>query len=149
MAKGISLSPVVQTFPLLTVDPEGEVTVTIRQVRAGDQIRINEMYAMRRRVWDYAPGEDEARSVKLESHYNEAKVKRLMAFLTVSDCNLINLDTEMPIFKFKEDKNGFSRVDMTEDAFNRLWDALPSEVTDEIVDCIFEVNPQWGPNAGE
>ena len=134
----ISMKPETQQFKL-GFDPSGEATITIRQARTGDVIKLGDLFSNQTRTWD----EDAKDMVKLTQKWNPDELKRERAFLTVVGLDLED-NSGKPIFKFKEDKAFGASLDMSRSAFIKVWNILPSELTEEIHTWILQVNPQWG-----
>jgi hypothetical protein len=134
----VTTKPVVRTFRL-KCDPEEEAAVTIRQARTGDNIELNKLTENQSRVWR----EDE-NAIEMKTKWNPELMKRKRAYLTLVGTEGIVDEEGNPLFLFKEGKNG-PELAMTEHRFNKAWDMLPTDVTDEISDYILVVNPQWDP----
>jgi hypothetical protein len=66
----------------------------------------------------------------------------------MSEANLLDENGD-PLFKFKEDKKGRSRIAMSEKDFATAWGGLPLIVSGEIVEKVHEVNTDWGGPEGE
>ena len=139
MAKHIG-APLEKTFPLTRWDEKGETTVTIRQARQHEQEKHDNLFAETTRVWD--SGEER---VQIKQRVSSGEVIRTEAFLTMAGCNVPDEDGVTPLFQFKIDGNGRSRLDMSPHEFEVAWGKLPPELADEIHDKVREVNPQWGP----
>jgi len=79
--------------------------------------------------------------VSREKHNVEA-MKRLDAFLTLVDTNIVVIEKGKkkpePLFKFED-----GELKMTEAEFKEAWGKLPVSVTDEIHSKIVKVNPDW------
>jgi len=134
----ISMKPDTQQFKL-GFDPSGEATVTIRQARTGDVIKLGDLFSDQTRTWDDDAGE----MVKLTQKWNPAELKRERAFLTIVGLDLED-ENGNPIFNFKEDDTYGASLNMSRLKFIKVWDALPAEYTEEIHNWIVQVNPQWG-----
>lgn len=135
----ISLKPTAQTFKL-SIDPEGQATVTVRQARTGDLVRLGNLFSEQTQIWD----DEQLGKVMLQRKWNPEELMRERAFCTLVGIDLEDEETGEPIFRFREGKNG-PELAMTRNAFCRAWDALPVELTQEIYNNVLEVNPQWDP----
>lgn len=132
----ITTKPIEKEFPLkfgLSEDTQERAIISVRQARTGDRVRETELFAEQTQIWEDA----DLGKVQLKRRYNRPMLERYRAYLTLTACNLVD-EEDQPIFKFNSNR----RV-INEDAFNRAWDSLPVELTDEIYEKILEVNPQW------
>lgn len=138
--------PVEKRFELKDTDrkynSEGTYIV-VRQATQLEQERRQQVFADLRSRW----GEDGS-MVELVQSMNQPALHRVEAMLTLADTNILDENQE-PLFQFKEDKKGRSRIAMSEKSFTDAWGGLPMVVTDEITKFVHEVNPAWGGLEGE
>jgi hypothetical protein len=137
--------PIMESF-VLESDPTGETTVTVRQAREGENIERGEMFAKTNRIYDDALiGE-----VKLQTEYNQRKLRRKEAYLTLASLSGIYTEDDKgkktEWFISGETDNGPSiKAAMSETSFNNRWNMLPTAVVNEIGKLIHQVNPDWNP----
>lgn len=136
----LSMKPQTKTY-VLGFDPMGEATVTIRQATNGDNTRRFEL--TEKQQWS----RDNDGSA-LTVIWNPGKIARLDAYLTLVGADLEDEDGN-PLFQFQRYKDGSQYLAMSQDAFNKVWDALPSELAAEIHEHILDCNPQWDTSSGE
>lgn len=139
----IKLKPITKTFELdfdfgeVLDENAAKPTVTIRQVKTGDIVRLGDLFSEQTQIWDDA----QYGQVKLQRKWNPEELKRERAF-----CTLVGADLEdengNPVFKFKSDANG-PALSMSRNDFFRAWDSLPYELTNEIYGYIVDVNEIW------
>ena len=127
-------------------DPQQEAYVIVRQATQREVERRAEVGSDASRI--FREGD---RSVEVRQKWNYEEQKRIEAYLTLVECNLtVDFDGEdKPLFRFSRDANGRMRVAMTEQQFKDAWGFLPENIAEAIHKAVIEVNPQWGPNAGE
>ena len=140
----IQLVPtVLQDFELELSDAmlnvEGEpTTVTIRQATTLEAERRAEVTAKSATILD----EGDGRATKVEHSFNWETLKRFDAMLTLSGCNITDVDGS-DLFRFKEGRDGIKRLAMGEAEFGRAWGKLNDVITEEIHNFILVVNPTW------
>lgn len=138
--------PVEERFELKKTDKafESEGTyVTIRQATQYEQEKRQAVFADLRSKF----GED-GTMFELVQSLNQPQLHRVEAMLTLADANLEDENGE-PLFKFKTDGKGRSRIAMSERDFITAWGALPMIVSDEIIEKVHEVNVSWAGVEGE
>lgn len=140
MAIKIESKPVELEYQLKS-DPDGEARVTVRQATTGDQIRLASLFQNQRQVWnDAVIGE-----VAIEKKFNFPELKRMRAFLTITNVVGITDFAGRELFEFSET---MPRRFKSEQHFNEIWNSLPAELSDEIYQAVLKANPQWDENAG-
>lgn len=132
--------PQIQQFPLTGIDPSGETIVEIKQATQAAVER--RAAATESRTHILGEGENQ---VKIISKFNYPELQRVEAYLTMTSCNVEAADGGH-LFKFKQSRSGFPMLDMSEEDFELAWGRLPSEVADEIHNCVLAVNPMWSFN---
>lgn len=130
-------APVNQDFILKRSDEalgtEGDPTrVSIRQAAQGEYERRQQMFSEWVRSYDPETGQDQ-----VVQRLNVEKLKRLEAYLSISECN-IEAENGKPLFRFKGGK-----LSMTELEFDKAWAKLPLVIATEIHEKVLEVNPTW------
>jgi hypothetical protein len=131
---------------ILSADASGEATVVARQATEAENILRNEMFARTSRVIN----DDVAGEIRLEQDYNVRKLRRKEAFLTLNKVVGIQDERGAELFRYAITADG-ERVSagMKEDEFNKAWGRLPGSIITEIMDVVYEANPDWNPNKGE
>jgi len=137
MPASVSMKPILDTFPLEQLDSTGETTVTVRQATTGDVRKIGDLFGKQTQIFNT----EEEGQIKIEKDWNFDTLKCYRAFLTITDCNIVDEATQLPVFKFVE-RSGLSRP-VSETAFNAAWDALHYDVTEEIYERVLDMNPMW------
>jgi hypothetical protein len=135
------VNPIEQTFTLDKTDAhygneQGSTTVTIRQASQEAAETIDQLYALvKRRYSDDVPGE-----VVVEQKLSIQTLRRTQAFHTLVSSNI---EDEKGKLLFTE------KVTCCEDKFKAAFGALPTDVVDEIMECVYKVNLKWGPEGNE
>ncbi len=133
--------PIMETFDLVS-DPDGKAQVTIRQAREGENIERNEMFARTTRIYN----DDQIGEIKLQQEYNQRKLRRKEAYLTLGRFTGVEDENAKELFSFAETKDGPSiKVAMDESQFNSAWGKLPPEAAAEVSRLVYQVNPTWDP----
>lgn len=138
--------PVEERFELSKTDKafDSEGTyIVVRQATQYEHEKRQSVFAdLRSRI-----GEDGSMFELIQS-LNQPELHRVEVMLTLADANILAEDGE-PLFKFKQDSKGRSRIAMSEKDFIAAWGALPLIVTDEVIEKVHEVNKSWGGPEGE
>lgn len=129
----------VEKTRMITSDPDGKLTVTIRQAAFGESRQRAELTAGMRIV---ETGKDNTLAMEQDVNQNDIKAKSI--YLTLSGITGIededgNVVEPIPFRK----EGGKNVVAIGEAAFNRVISNWPDEVIDEIYDFVLEMNPQW------
>ena len=133
--------PLVTRYQLQS-DPDGEAYVEFRQARRGEEEKRQEMLDDMTWVLDNSGGFN-----GLKQNQTRTAVTRLEVFMTLCGSNLEfgsedeEVDPE-PVFKFKTDR-GVPQLAMSEAQFEKVWNLLPVELAEEIVEACHQHNPQW------
>jgi len=142
--------PTEETFTLDKSDKlygtDGEPTrVTIRQATQAQNEKRSRVFSEVQRIMGLQQDDS---SYKLQQNWSNEELKRMEAFLTLVDCNLLD-ENDDPLFKFKKSKSdGKQYLDMTTQSFAEAWGKLPPIIAQEIHDKVLEVNLTWaGPLA--
>lgn len=131
-------------------DADEKVSVSVRQATNSEQEYIAKEFSNREERIYSADTDD----VKIVYNYNILELRRIQAYLTLTDCNIQvpdaaepnNQDKAQPLMRFAT-LNGKRQVSMTKDEFAIAWGKLPQVWADAISRAIFQVNPQWNPEA--
>lgn len=142
------IAPLIKNFPLEKTDKKYEnegapSTVTVRQARKMQDMERQAYFDVVRREWDA----QEPDRVAIVQNQGMEKLKQLEAWLTICDCNLLNVDGSI-LFPSKME-NSRSVLAMNQDAFNKAWGELPGDIADEIHSKVLELNPTWRGATGE
>jgi len=135
------MKAVTKTFS--TVMEDGELEVVIRQARVGDNLRRGEYFAEVTQIYDDAF----MGPMQVKQSRNAHEIRRFEVFATLVGCNLQDEDGE-DLFRFGNNDQG-AFLDMTEPAFNNVWDLLPMNVAELVHDRVLEVNVLWDPTSGD
>lgn len=125
--------PLTKTFEI--EDPEGNWTVSFRQMTEGDYIDIGDLTGKVENMYD-----DNGLFIGQRILRNNRRAERRAVWRTLSSCDLVYEDGTL-IF---ESKGDLIRKDMTEAKFNERWDLLPQALADIIVEKFYDVNPPEG-----
>lgn len=107
--------------------------VVVRQATRGATEQIEELVTQPiKRLFENGIIAVEERDGWRPLAYERAQVRACLI-----DCNLVGQD-DKPLFRFQN-----NRLDMTIAEFNRSWGELPADIADEIIQCVYEMNPQW------
>jgi len=141
-------APVYKTFELEETDETYEVdeatTVTIKQAAQYEHERRQQLFStLERKFKELEPDE-----IILVQTLSTEELKRLEVWLTLVECNILDMDGN-PLFPSKENKDGHSRLAMTNTAFVKAWGMLQPDVADEIHNKVLEVNQRWAGTVGE
>lgn len=117
--------------------------IEVRQATQYEHERRNAVFADLRSKFG-----NDGTMLELITSLNQPELQRIEAGLTLAGANLLDED-DQPLFKFKEDTKGRSRIAMTEREFSTAWGLLPLIVTSEIIEKVHELNPDWGGPEGE
>ena len=125
-------------------DPEQDTYVVVRQGTQKDVERRADQTADASRIYR---GTDE---VEIRTRWSLEEQKRLEAYLTLVDCNIVLVDDTddtktHALFKFQK-INGRMSIAMTEEAFKAAWGQLNETWADAIHNAVLQMNPQWNPN---
>lgn len=133
--------PLLKDFVLTEIDeaydgdPSDPSVVTIRQATQGDHDRRNQMFSqVTRRYTDSGP--------EVVQEFSLSNLMRLEVMMTLAGCNLINAETNKPLFTFKNNRIA------SEAEFNRVWNDLSPDISQAIYKRVLMVNVDWG-EAGE
>lgn len=137
----LKIKPIVQQFKL-EYDVEDKSTVSIRQVKTGDLVRLGDLFSEQTQIWD----DVDLGTIQLKRKWNPEELKRERAYCTLVGIDLMDEDSGEDLFKFKTTKNG-PELDMSRAAFILVWDNLPPELTSEIYRYVVAVNPVFDPNS--
>jgi hypothetical protein len=129
--------PVDQICPLMKWDSEGGTTVTIRQATQGIVDRLENFRTSNNEYqWD-----DKAQGkTTMKTNRGSAEIRRLQVRETMVACNLVDEETDKPHFT-----TFIFKTDADVKAWDEAWDALPTELAQEIWEKVLDVNPQWKP----
>lgn len=148
----ISSIPLSEQFDLKT-DPSGETTIIVRQAREGENIERNDFFSKITRVYEDpmlgSMGLDGR--LKLQVEQNEKRLRRKEAYLTLGSVTGLTYEDGTELFRSQDTVDGRSvKAAMSEEAFNRAWALLPSDMATEISEHVRSVNLAWSPEgAGE
>lgn len=126
------------------LDPEKEVSVTVRQATQGDMLKRADFNSEEGRVY-------RDNSVEVKQRWSFEQQKSDDVFLVLAGTKGLEIedpakpDSFKPPFRFTK-SNGVSRLDMTKDEFIIAWGKLPGEFGEAIWRAVVKVNPQWNPN---
>jgi hypothetical protein len=139
----ISKKPVVQSFNV-EADPEGKLTVEIRQANFNEDMRRADLVARQRLVRSDERGNETA----IEQDYNVEEARAVDIYLTLSGLEGITDEDgkEVKLVDFV-DRGGVRRIKGSQQSFFEAIGRLPTPVIREIHKYVLEVNPQWDPNA--
>ena len=137
----LKIKPIVKQFKL-DYDVEGNSTVTIRQIKAGDLVQLGDLFADQTQVWD----DDDFGTVKLQRKWNAEELKQERAYRTLVGLDLTVEETGEDWFTFKDGRNG-PELNMSRAAFIERWGLLDPELANEIYQHVVEMNPVFDPNA--
>lgn len=137
----LKIKPITQQFNL-EYDVEGQSTVTIRQVKAGDLVRLGDLFAEQTQIWD----DEDLGAIQLKRKWNAEELKQERAYCSLVGLDLTVEETGEPWFKFKEGRNG-PELAMTRAEFIERWGLLDAELANEIYGYVVKVNPVFDPNA--
>ena len=135
MPKKVAL-PVTKICKLEKWDPTGETTVTVRQATQGV---VDKLENFRTSNNEYQWDDKEQGKTTMRTNRGSAEIRRLQVRETMESSNLPGPD-DMPLFKTFSYKNDSDIL-----AWEKSWDTLPPELAEEIVEKVYEVNPQWAP----
>ena|SRR6185369_15977504 len=120
----------------------GKFSVTIKQVRVGDDIKRAELMATSSLVIN-----DQLFGQEIKQKLNQEELRRYEVYLTLVDCDLEAEDDDGniigPWFKFVNHRL-VSQAD-----FETAYNSLPSEIAKLIQEKVREVNFTWKPNSEE
>jgi hypothetical protein len=138
--------PVEETYPLKRTDKAfgtTGTTITVKQASAYQHEKRQSQFAdMKSRFTD------DGSVYELVQTLNTPELHRIEAFLTLTDCNILDED-DTPLFTFSQNEKGHSYLDMTNADFEAAWGLLPMDVTEEISEKVRTMNPKWKGPAGE
>lgn len=137
----LKIKPIVKTFKL-DYDVDGQATVTCRQIKTGDLVRLGDLFSEQTQVWN----DDDYGQVQLKRKWNAEELKQERAYCSLVGLDLTVEETGEPWFKFKEGRNG-PELDMSRTAFIERWGELDPDLATEIYRHVVEVNPVFDPNA--
>jgi len=142
------IAPLIKTFTLEATDKkysnDGDpTTVTVRQARKKQDIERQAYFDTMRREWDSA----EPDKVALVTNIGLQALMQLEVWLTLCECNLLNVDGSV-LFPSKQEDNE-PVLAMKRSEFDKAWGALPGDIADEIHAKVLEVNPVWRGLSGE
>lgn len=135
-----------------SIDPEQEGFVEVRQATQREQERLAQMdYETVRTYRSEATDGKPAQAVDVRFKWTIPEQQRLMAYLTLAGSNIEmpdpdNSEKAIALFDFKKDPQGRMRVNMTEPQFAEAWGILSPDFVNAIMNCVYEVNPQWKPD---
>ena len=138
----INSKPVTKTFPIKADTEEGCLTVTLRQATFGEDMERADAYAVQRTYYPTAIGE----RAYVEENRNRARsmAKEIKSVLSGIGGLVDEKGNPLDLFRFKEHRSGFMKVDMTDEQFTEALWSFPAEVVEEIHDHVLEMNPTWG-----
>ena len=137
----LKIKPIIKTFKL-EYDVEGQATVTVRQIKTGDLVRLGDLFSEQTQVWD----DEDYGTVQLKRKWNAEELKQERAYCSLVGLDLTIEETDEPWFRFKEGKNG-PELDMSRAAFIERWGLLDPELATEIYSYVVKMNPVFDPNA--
>lgn len=131
----IPKKPIEKTFDIYS-EEFGNGTVTIRQARTGDDIRRKELVS--EASWVVS---DNLLEQEIKQKINPANLHRYDIFLTMTACSFeLEGEKEGDIESFK-----FANGRLNDQAhFERLYNLLPMDVSEQIYEKVLSVNPMWG-----
>jgi hypothetical protein len=151
----IAKKPIVRTFQIEGDDKDDIIEVTVRQARAGDNLKRADLFSETSQVF-YDEGSGKPRELKQK--WNIQDQKRYEAYLTVVDITGIEVAAENkkgeevvePLFRSKETPDGIV-MDMDQASFYKAWSILPQSMATKIhKEAVLKMNPDWDPEqAGE
>lgn len=118
-------------------NPEQDAFAKIRLATIDEEEIVSDLTRRIARTYN----QDGSQTVQLQ--YSNLALRRLQAYSTMTDCNLMDQDGKF-LFKFAR-VDGVMRSAMTQAEFNAAWGKLPASWASRIVLAVFEVNPSWNP----
>lgn len=127
-------------------DPEQSAYVEVRHATNEEESSVSNLAKNTTRVFN----NDGSQSVT--TNYSGHDMRKLQAYLALTDCNLTvadddhpeDPDKDKPLFTFRR-IDGKMRVDMNPIDFEKAWGKLPTKWADAVTRAVYKVNPQWDP----
>lgn len=137
---------VTKTFKI-KADEEGVLSVTFRQATFGEDMERADAYAIQKTFYPSVIGE----RAYVEENRNRARTmaKEIKSVMSGIDGLVNETGKPLELFRFREHKSGFMKVDMTDEQFIEALGEFTSEVIDEMHDYVLEMNPTWGKTSAQ
>jgi hypothetical protein len=143
----LRISTIVKTFDLTKSDSlygneAGGTTVTVRQATQSQNERIEALNKKIRRIYN---AQNPSETV-VESDFSISELFRVQAMCVMIGCNIED-ENGKPLFP--PEILATKEKEADEKKFRNSWGQLPTDVANEILEKIYEVNISWRFDRGE